>query len=110
MRLQLPKGIYTGVLNRTKSTFALIFQYRYKFWNELSDELPSAATPCTMISLNRSPKGNHYCSRDYGPSASNPNSYHYSNSNGSYYYKNSNGSTYYNNGQGSATYTPPSSK
>lgn len=26
------------------------------------------------------PKGNHYCARDYGSSASNANSYHYSNS------------------------------
>ncbi|KPI34992.1 uncharacterized protein AB675_11900 [Cyphellophora attinorum] len=53
-------------------------------------------------------QGNHYCSRDYGSSASNQNSYHYSNSNGSYYYYNANGSTYYNNGQGGSTYTPSS--
>ncbi|KXG45575.1 uncharacterized protein PGRI_033420 [Penicillium griseofulvum] len=53
-------------------------------------------------------KGNHYCSRDYGSSASNSNSYHYSNSNGSYYYSNPNGSTYYNTGSGSSTYTAPS--
>ncbi|KAI8623210.1 hypothetical protein F5Y19DRAFT_391769 [Xylariaceae sp. FL1651] len=53
-------------------------------------------------------QGNHYCARDYGSSASNPNSYHYSNSNGSYYYSNPNGSTYYNNGQGGSTYTSPS--
>ncbi|KAF7720082.1 Uncharacterized protein PECH_000577 [Penicillium ucsense] len=53
-------------------------------------------------------QGNHYCSRDYGSSASNSNSYHYSNTNGSYYYSNPNGSTYYNNGSGSSTYTAPS--
>ncbi|PAV21900.1 hypothetical protein PNOK_0185700 [Pyrrhoderma noxium] len=41
-------------------------------------------------------QGNHCCPRDYGPSASNPNSYHYSNNDGSYYYSNPNGSTYYN--------------
>ncbi|EGE08894.1 hypothetical protein TEQG_08821 [Trichophyton equinum CBS 127.97] len=63
----------------------------------------------TSISSNLN-KGNHYCARDYGSSAANSNSYHYSNSNGSYYYSNPNGSTYYNNGQGSATYTPPSGK
>ncbi|PWN43114.1 hypothetical protein IE81DRAFT_322834 [Ceraceosorus guamensis] len=44
----------------------------------------------------------------YGSSASNQNSYHYSNSNGSYYYSNPNGSTYYNDGQGGSTYTPSS--
>ncbi|KAI1182302.1 hypothetical protein F5B17DRAFT_420994 [Nemania serpens] len=53
-------------------------------------------------------KGNHYCARDYGSSASNPNSYHYSNTDGSYYYSNPNGSSYYNNGQGSSTYTSSS--
>src|SRR5271170_2782573 len=52
--------------------------------------------------------GNHYCARDYGSSASNSNSYHYSNSNGSYYYSNSDGSSYYNTGNGSSSYTPPS--
>jgi hypothetical protein len=36
-------------------------------------------------------QGNSYDSRDYGSSASNQNSYHYSNSNGSYYYSNPNG-------------------
>ncbi|CEJ92328.1 Putative Pc16g06240 protein [[Torrubiella] hemipterigena] len=54
-------------------------------------------------------QGNHYCARDYGSSASNQNSYHYSNQDGSYYYSNSNGSTYHNNGNGQSTYTPPSS-
>ncbi|KAI0905493.1 hypothetical protein F4824DRAFT_497732 [Ustulina deusta] len=53
-------------------------------------------------------QGNHYCARDHGSSASNPNSYHYSNTDGSYYYSNPNGSTYYNNGQGSSNYTSPS--
>uniref|UniRef100_A0A0W0FN49 Uncharacterized protein n=1 Tax=Moniliophthora roreri TaxID=221103 RepID=A0A0W0FN49_MONRR len=72
-------------------------------------------------------QGNHYCSRDYGSSASNPNSYHYSNRqalpslwthffsmltvigrDGSYYYSNPNGSTYYNNGNGNSKYTSPS--
>jgi len=67
-------------------------------------------------------QGNHYCSRDYGSSASNPNSYHYSNTDGSYYYSNPNvsaadrfgvsysfsaqGSTYYNSGDGYSKYTP----
>ncbi|KAI0547027.1 hypothetical protein F4679DRAFT_378049 [Xylaria curta] len=53
-------------------------------------------------------QGNHYCARDYGSSASNSNSYHYSNTNGSYYYSNPNGSSYYNSGSGSSTYTSPS--
>lgn len=75
-------------------------------------------------------QGNHYCARDYGSSASNQNSYHYSNQlvsprnfsstvllltvlnklsrDGSYYYSNPNGSTYHNNGNGQSTYTPPS--
>ncbi|EMR67725.1 hypothetical protein UCREL1_5275 [Eutypa lata UCREL1] len=52
--------------------------------------------------------GNHYCARDYGSSASNSNSYYYSNRDGSYYYSNPNGSTYHNNGQGGSTYTSPS--
>ncbi|BFZ54798.1 hypothetical protein PYCC9005_001835 [Savitreella phatthalungensis] len=54
-------------------------------------------------------QGNHYCSRDYGPSARNDNAYHYSNTDGSYYYSNPNGSKYYNDGKGSAFYTPPGS-
>ncbi|CCG84569.1 protein of unknown function [Taphrina deformans PYCC 5710] len=37
-------------------------------------------------------QGNHYCSRDYGSSASNSNAYHYSNQDGSYHYSNSDGS------------------
>lgn len=49
-------------------------------------------------------QGNHYCSRDYGSSASNSNSYHYSNTDGSYYYSNSDGSTYHNDGHGNSTY------
>ncbi|TGZ79112.1 hypothetical protein EX30DRAFT_397274 [Ascodesmis nigricans] len=52
-------------------------------------------------------QGNHWCSRDYGTSASNLNSYHYSNKEGSYYYSNPNGSTYHNDGAGKAVYTPP---
>ncbi|ELR14074.1 uncharacterized protein ACA1_366970 [Acanthamoeba castellanii str. Neff] len=63
---------------------------------------------CTGSGTNS--QGNHYCTRDYGSSAANSNSYHYSNSNGSYYYSNPNGSTYYNNGSGSATYTSPSGR
>ena len=46
----------------------------------------------TYTSSGTNSQGNHYCSRDYGSSASNPNPYHYSNSNGSYYYSNPNGS------------------
>ncbi|KAG8736893.1 hypothetical protein FRC12_017394 [Ceratobasidium sp. 428] len=53
-------------------------------------------------------QGSHYCSRDYGSSAPNQNSYHYSNTDGSYYYSNSDGSTYHNSGSGSANYTSPS--
>ncbi|KAF8510852.1 hypothetical protein JB92DRAFT_2791607 [Gautieria morchelliformis] len=49
-------------------------------------------------------QGNHYCSRDYGSSAANSNSYHYSNTDGSYYYSNPDGSTYYNNGKDYANY------
>ncbi|KAJ5086245.1 hypothetical protein NUU61_007552 [Penicillium alfredii] len=55
-------------------------------------------------------QGNHYCARDFGPGASNSNSYHYSNQDGSYYYSNPDGSTYYNNGQGKAWYNPLSKK
>ncbi|RPB10674.1 hypothetical protein P167DRAFT_537398 [Morchella conica CCBAS932] len=54
-------------------------------------------------------QGNRYDSRDYGSSAPNQNSYHYSNKDGSYYYSNSNGSSYYNDGKGNATYSTPSS-
>ncbi|KAI9631931.1 uncharacterized protein MKK02DRAFT_41566 [Dioszegia hungarica] len=53
-------------------------------------------------------QGNQYDARDYGDSAANSNSYHYSNNDGSYYYSNPNGSTYYNDGQGNANYNPPS--
>jgi len=55
-------------------------------------------------------RGSHYCSRDYGSSASNQNAYHYSNADGSYYYANPDGSKYYNpgsSGVGKVTYTPP---
>ncbi|KAM0721751.1 hypothetical protein Q7P37_002676 [Cladosporium fusiforme] len=45
----------------------------------------------TTTSSGTNSQGNHYCSRDYGSSASNSNSYHYSNANGSYYYSNPNG-------------------
>ena len=86
--------------------------------NELSGA--SLLSPSPLITNNSnlfSPRhtslvnqGNHYCSRDYGSSAANANSYHYSNSNGSYYYSNPNGSTYYNNGSGSAIYTSPSGR
>ena len=66
----------------------------------------------TIPSSGTNSNGNHYCSRDYGSSAQNQNSYHYSNKDGSYYYSNSNGSTYYNpgsSGKGQTTYTPSSS-
>ncbi|KAH7335008.1 hypothetical protein B0J17DRAFT_618126 [Rhizoctonia solani] len=64
-------------------------------------------------------QGNHYCSRDYGSSAPNQNSYHYRqvyppiyvclyNTDGSYYYSNPNGSSYYNSGSGHTNYTSPS--
>ncbi|KAK0747937.1 hypothetical protein B0T21DRAFT_446755 [Apiosordaria backusii] len=61
----------------------------------------------TVKSSGTNSQGNHYDARDYGSSASNPNSYHYSNADGSYYYSNPNGSRYYNNGNGGSTYTPP---
>lgn len=41
----------------------------------------------TYKSSGTNSQGNHYCSRNYGTSAANSNSYHYSNSNGSYYYR-----------------------
>ncbi|KAG8952507.1 hypothetical protein FRC04_004567 [Tulasnella sp. 424] len=50
-------------------------------------------------------KGNHYCARDYGTSANNPNSYHYSNSDGSYYYSNPDGSSYCSGGSGYSNYS-----
>ncbi|KAI6769809.1 hypothetical protein HG530_004438 [Fusarium avenaceum] len=75
----------------------------------------------TVKSSGTNDQGNHYCARDYGDSASNSNSYHYSNTqvllqtyefpmidlyrDGSYYYSNPNGSTYHNDGQGNSTYT-----
>ncbi|EMD94451.1 hypothetical protein COCC4DRAFT_64732 [Bipolaris maydis ATCC 48331] len=55
-------------------------------------------------------QGNHWCTRESGPSDTNSNPYHYSNRDGSYYYSNSNvgpGGTYFNNGRGGAWYTPP---
>lgn len=56
------------------------------------------ARPClysadATLTLRPPRQGNHYCNRDYGPSAPNQNAYHYSNTNGSYYYSNPNGST-----------------
>ncbi|KAF2092752.1 hypothetical protein NA57DRAFT_49703, partial [Rhizodiscina lignyota] len=51
-------------------------------------------------------QGNHWCTRDYGPSATNQNPYHYSNRDGSCYYSNPDGSRYYNDGQGNSRYTP----
>jgi hypothetical protein len=47
--------------------------------------------PGTLFNLDEQKQGNSYDSRDYGSSASNQNSYHYSNSDGSYYYSNPNG-------------------
>src|SRR5277367_6741069 len=63
--------------------------------------------PYTYKSSGTNPDGNHYCTRDYGPSAPNQNPYHYTNRDGSYYYSNADGSKYYNDGKGNATYTPP---
>ncbi|KXH34714.1 hypothetical protein CNYM01_06138 [Colletotrichum nymphaeae SA-01] len=69
-------------------------------------EYKSSGTNSEVIIDRSLPKlGNHYCARDYGSSASNSNSYHYSNTDGSYYYSNPNGSTYYNDGNGGSTYT-----
>ncbi|KAF2716752.1 hypothetical protein K431DRAFT_202727, partial [Polychaeton citri CBS 116435] len=62
----------------------------------------------TVTSSGTNSQGNHYCSRNYHSTASNPNSFHYSNIDGSYYYSNPNGSTCYNSGTGSSRYTPPS--
>lgn len=75
--------------------------------NSQSDGYPNSTREAAS-KLTSDFKGNHYCSRDYGSSAQNSNSYHYSNTNGSYYYSNPNGSTYYNNGNGASQYTPPS--
>ncbi|KAF2212530.1 hypothetical protein CERZMDRAFT_84211 [Cercospora zeae-maydis SCOH1-5] len=64
-------------------------------------------------------QGNHYCSRDYGSSASNDNSYHYIRINpvermerhrANFAGVDPNGSTYYNDGAGGSTYTPPGGK
>lgn len=66
----------------------------------------ASANPDPLSSFSFS-QGNHYCARDYGDSAPNQNSYHYSNSDGSYYYSNADGSTYHNDGQGNANYTAP---
>ncbi|GAA5834598.1 hypothetical protein JCM3766R1_003610 [Sporobolomyces carnicolor] len=67
----------------------------------------------SVTSSGTNDQGNHYCSRDYGDSASNSNSYHSlldtrkkdSNNDGSYYYSNSDGSSYYNSGDGYASYS-----
>lgn len=64
----------------------------------------------TYKSSGINPQGNHYCTRNYGSSAPNQNSFHYSNRNGSYYYSNPDGSTYFNDGKGSAIYTSPEGK
>ncbi|KAM0282605.1 hypothetical protein ACHAQH_002974 [Verticillium albo-atrum] len=61
----------------------------------------------TVKSSGTNSQGNTYDARDYGASAPNQNSYHYSNQDGSYHYSNPNGSKYTNSGQGQATYTPP---
>ncbi|KAK3077932.1 hypothetical protein LTS18_008878 [Coniosporium uncinatum] len=61
---------------------------------------------CTIICSGTNSQGNHWRSRDYGPSASNKSAYHYSNLDGSCFYSNLNGSTYYNNGRGNAVYKP----
>lgn len=50
----------------------------------------SAASQVAILIMTQ---GNSYDARDYGSSASNSNSYHYSNTDGSYYYSNPNGST-----------------
>ncbi|KAG8952508.1 hypothetical protein FRC04_004568 [Tulasnella sp. 424] len=50
-------------------------------------------------------RGNHWCSRDYGSSAVNRNTYHYKNLDGSFYYYNPDGSRYFNNGRGYVDYT-----
>ncbi|KIO21182.1 hypothetical protein M407DRAFT_245554 [Tulasnella calospora MUT 4182] len=69
------------------------------------DESSSGSGGYDVTSSGTNSQGNHYCSRDYGESASNSNSYHYSNTDGSYYYSNPNGSTYYDSGSGYANYT-----
>ncbi|WAO84157.1 Hypothetical protein NCS54_00136300 [Fusarium falciforme] len=81
--------------------------YTYKSSGTNRQVRPSQPYPI-LIKILTPAQGNHYCARDYGSSAANSNSYHYSNSDGSYYYSNPNGSTYYNNGQGDSTYTSPS--
>ncbi|KAK4615306.1 hypothetical protein CLAFUW4_09881 [Fulvia fulva] len=75
-----------------------------------SNNSSSGSQGYNVTSSGTNSQGNHYCSRDYGSSASNSNSYHYSNTDGSYYYSNPNGSTYYNNGNGGSNYTPASKK
>ncbi|PWN94720.1 hypothetical protein FA09DRAFT_302646 [Tilletiopsis washingtonensis] len=62
----------------------------------------------TIKSTGTNSQGNHWCSREFGPSAPSQNNYHYSNKDGSFHYKNPDGSTYHNDGKGNSTYTTPS--
>lgn len=41
--------------------------------------MPPALSVCRHLVRVNADQGNHYCARDYGSSASNQNSYHYSN-------------------------------
>ncbi|KAK7961611.1 uncharacterized protein PG986_002436 [Apiospora aurea] len=66
--------------------------------NDLGYSYKSSGTNSQLIMTYQ---GNHYCSRDYGSSAANSNSYHYSNTN-------HNGSTYHQSSSGTSTYTTPS--
>lgn len=55
--------------------------YSYKGHGTNNQVHPFLPTPQPPIPTNPHPfpQGNHYCARDYGSSASNSNTYHYSN-------------------------------
>ncbi|CAD0095418.1 unnamed protein product [Aureobasidium vineae] len=100
-----------GVFNlkTTAQLQTLISKYKLNMPSNNSST-SSSGSNSTSNGSGSSYEGNHYCSRDYGSSAANDNSYHYSNPDGSYYYSNPNGSTYYNSGSGYSDYTPPGGK
>lgn len=57
--------------NSQVRTYTMMMAYSRQLYNNVT----SAIEPWVA----NSNQGNHYCSRDYGSSASNSNSYHYSN-------------------------------
>ncbi|OQE37775.1 hypothetical protein PENCOP_c009G03880 [Penicillium coprophilum] len=92
----------------TADLFVPLAPHPHQLLNSLQSIVSSSEQGYTTSSSGTNSQGNHYYSRDYGSSASNSNSYHYSNTTVSYFYSNPNGSSYYNSGSGSSTYTPSS--